>query len=358
MHQTSLPWEQSVSNPTKEKTCGGRMEVVVDFDLVKKVDLATQIVAYTINPIGMLLNGVLIYVIVRGTPQEFKSYSILLFNFAVCDFCSCFSALLAIQKTVFSGFSLTYVFHGTCGRVSPFFCYFLHTFVCHCFAHSQWILMVSFIYRYCLLIKIVPKSTHVSLICFGFYLLTVAIMGPYLLVAGDSRVLRAEMTKAHPEYRFDDVKIWPDLVVSGNESILSPLTAVAIAYMCLSCVPVYTTVIIFRYKTLALLESNVLSMSEATKRIHRQLIKALTLQASIPCFWVAAASLYLLCLFGVIRGSVWIDNVIFRIMECMPTISPLISLYFITPYRRRVRSWIKRDKKTNPSSAARSYTAM
>ncbi|CAI5442356.1 unnamed protein product [Caenorhabditis angaria] len=305
----------------------------------KQVDFIFVIIGYIVNPLGLLFNGILIFLITRKTPRSLKSFSILLLNFALCDFLSSLAGMLALQKTVFSGWSLTYIFHGICGRVSPYFCYFLHTFVCHCFAHSQWILMISFIYRYYILEKICPRPSKVAKICMLAYIPSFLFLGFYMFDVGNPSELKILVYDYHPQYYYNVLDVWGDLVISGNKNVWSIYTLGAIIYMTIPCFPIYAIIIYVRYKTLNILNSSGrILMSETTRQSHRQLMKALTIQAIVPMFWLTAASFYLLLLFQIVKGVI-IENMLFRIMEVMPMITPLISMYFVRPYRLEVKSW-------------------
>ncbi|CAP27361.2 Protein CBR-SRD-3 [Caenorhabditis briggsae] len=88
-------------------------------------------------------------------------------------------------------------------------------------------------------------------------------------------------------------------------------------------------------------------MSKSTRTSHKQLMKALTIQAIVPIFWLTASSLYLLLLFQLVDGAIF-ENVPFRIMECMPMLTPLISLYFVRPYRSVISGWILPDPFIKP----------
>ncbi|CAI2347231.1 unnamed protein product [Caenorhabditis sp. 36 PRJEB53466] len=314
-----------------------------DVELVRyaqKVDHVFIIVGYIINPLGLLFNSILIYLISMKTPKSLRSFSILLMNFALCDFFSSLAGMLALQRTVFSGWSLTYIFHGMCGRVSSYFCYFLHVFVCHCFAHSQWILMISFLYRYYILDQISPDPVKIVRICVTAYIPSILFLLIYLSDVADAEELKMIVFSYHKQYFYHVKQLWGDISIAGNVSVWSVSTFSAIIYMTIPCFPIYVIIIYFRHKTLKILDGRGrMTMSETTRSSHKQLIKALTIQAVVPIFWLTASSFYLLLLFQFV-GGVIIENMIFRIMECMPMCTPLISLYFVRPYRSVITAWI------------------
>ncbi|CCD67736.1 Serpentine receptor class delta-3 [Caenorhabditis elegans] len=325
----------------------------------QKIDHVFKIIGYIVNPLGILFNTLLIILISTKTPKLLQSYSMLHLNFALCDLFSCLAGMLALQKIVFSGWSLTYIFHGACGQISSYFCYFLHVFVCHCLAHSQWILMISFLYRYYILDQISPDTVKIVRICILTYLPSLLFVIVYWSDVANEDALKRIVNSFHPEYIYDSKEIWGDLVIAGNMSCWSAATFSAIVYMTIPCFPIYGVIVFFRHKTLKSLDGRGrITMSETTRSSHKQLIKALTIQAIVPIFWLTASTFYLLALFQVV-GRVIVENMPFRIMECMPMITPLISLYFVRPYRSALTGWFFPTSLLKPviASAMLSSTA-
>ncbi|CAI5440066.1 unnamed protein product [Caenorhabditis angaria] len=123
--------------------------------------------------------------------------------------------------------------------------------------------------------------------------------------------------------------------------------------MCFPCFPIYAIIIYFRRKTLKILNSSTsggIFISQKTRELHKQLIRALTFQAIIPIFWLSAASIYLLLLFRIIEGSFY-ENLPFRIMELMPMTTPIVSIYLVKPYRNIIKNWIvKSEIVSKPNS--------
>ncbi|CAI2337156.1 unnamed protein product [Caenorhabditis sp. 36 PRJEB53466] len=309
---------------------------------------------------GILLNSLLIYIIFKRTPVHMKSYAVLLFNFAIFDLLTCVASLFACQKTVFSGLSLTYIFHGPCKYVAPSLCYFCHCFVCHAMAHSQWILLISFIYRYRILFDEAPSVKKMSLTVIAFYSMSFVVFLFYYLDIGDTNELKKIMSNLHPQNHYDDESIWGDLTVSGNTTILTISSLTAIIYMTFTCVPIYFIIHYFRNKTLSTLASSALNMSPATKASHAKLVLALSIQATIPLIWLLASGIFTLAEFGFISGPIP-ENMTFRLMDCIPASSPVVAFIFIAPYREGLlrlvsKTGIYRRKETRVSSIIEKFS--
>ncbi|CAO4363904.1 unnamed protein product [Caenorhabditis nigoni] len=314
-----------------------RAQLIESLEFTFLMDEVGKHLSEAICGFGIILNLLLIYVICLRTPVHMKSYAVLLFNFAIFDLLTCIASLLACQKTIFSGFSLTYIFHGPCKYVAPWLCYFCHCFVCHAMAHSQWILLISFIYRYRILVDTAPSVKTMSMIVTGFYSMSFIVFLFYYLDMGDTEALKQIMYDLHPDNHYEDVTIWGNLTVSGNTTIFTIPSLTAIIYMTVTCVPIYFSIHWCRNKTLSILASSACSMSETTKASHAKLIlvvnvQALSIQATIPCFWLLASAIFTLAEFGVISGPIP-ENMTFRLMDCIPSSSPLVAFIFIAPYR-------------------------
>ncbi|CAI5448771.1 unnamed protein product [Caenorhabditis angaria] len=160
----------------------------------------------------------------------------------------------------------------------------------------------------------------------------------------DPEYLKNLISTTYPQYFYNDSTIWPNLIISGNQSILTKTTIGAIAYMCIPCFPIYAIIIYSRRKTLDILNSSSagLILSQTARESHKQLMRALTFQAGIPIFWLTAASIFILLLFKKIEGCFY-ENLPFRTMELMPMTTPILSIYLVKPYRIIIQNWIAKD---------------
>ncbi|CAI5441777.1 unnamed protein product [Caenorhabditis angaria] len=292
---------------------------------------------------GIIMNSILIYLILKKTPLSMKSYSVFLFNFAIFDLATCIIAFFACQKTMFCKYSLIYIFHGPCKYISPWFCYFCHVFECHTLAHSQWILLASFIYRYFVVVGKNPGVKNNILLSISLYSMSFVLLITYLLDIEDSKTLWKILTESYEYYHYDDKLIWGDLTISGNLSFYSPFTFGAILYMTIPCFPIYITILYCRHRTLKILSNPSLNISDNTKFAHRKLITALTIQAVIPIFWLTGACFFVLAQYGIISNPIQ-ETMTFRFMDCLPMSSPIFSIVFISPYRQGFVEILKKAK--------------
>ncbi|CAL2031885.1 unnamed protein product [Caenorhabditis brenneri] len=323
--------------------------IVEHLRFVMTLDKLTEYLSAVICLPGAIFNAILIFLILKRTPPQMKSYAVYLLNFAFFDFATCIISFFSCQKVIFSGFSLIYVFHGPCKHISAWFCYFCHSFECHTLAHSQWILFGSFMYRYLVLRGETPSAKDLLRYSAAFYSMSFCFLVFYSFARSDSEELLEVMASLHPEYHYDDKTIWKseysgiletvesqfvylDLVLSGNISVFSPIAFISIMYMTFPCVPIYCAILWFRHNTLSVLNNPNLNLSPVTRGSHQKLIRALTVQAAIPIFWLVASGIFTLAEFGFISGPIP-ENITFRLMDCIPMVSPIATILFIQPYR-------------------------
>ncbi|CAJ0569167.1 unnamed protein product, partial [Mesorhabditis spiculigera] len=98
-------------------------------------------------------------------------------------------------------------------------------------------------------------------------------------------------------------------------------------------------------------------MSPKTKEVHRQLVKALVLQACLPLLDTMAVLCYAVEQFELLHSPI-LEFSVFQIAGLVPVISPYLSLYFVSPYRRFIVSAMHRrligmEQQLEPTSVVK-----
>ncbi|VDO69705.1 unnamed protein product [Heligmosomoides polygyrus] len=119
--------------------------------------------------------------------------------------------------------------------------------------------------------------------------------------------------------------------VTGHTNVFEWKVCTAILHMTLPITPVYIGILLLRRRIVAMLSVN--AMSESTKKIHKQLLRALTYQATLPCVFLMGVLSYAIGQLGVCQHPI-LETLTFFCFGTLPVLSPLMSLYFIGPYRR------------------------
>lgn len=148
--------------------------------------------------------------------------------------------------------------------------------------------------------------------CVLVYIPSVLALFPYTLRNSPTEVVRRIMKEAYPEYSFLDGRIVlppfdlspsdQSVVVGGNATALEWSASLAVIYMVVPCPFVYSVILYYRKKTLDYLDKAASNLSAETKKQHRKMIKALTIQACVPIFYLGGAVQYALGTFHIISG--------------------------------------------------------
>ncbi|KAK5974846.1 hypothetical protein GCK32_004312 [Trichostrongylus colubriformis] len=71
----------------------------------------------------MAANVILIFLVFKRTPKHLATYSILILNFAVCDFIACFASLVIQQRVISDGLALYFISYGPCNFINTLTCF-------------------------------------------------------------------------------------------------------------------------------------------------------------------------------------------------------------------------------------------
>ncbi|ULT86572.1 hypothetical protein L3Y34_006342 [Caenorhabditis briggsae] len=104
----------------------------------------------------------------------------------------------------------------------------------------------------------------------------------------------------------------------------------------LLCIPIYSVMFYCRYRILKMLERPGYMFNTTTTLQIKRLVKALTVQSMIPVFTLFPASLiFLSTQFHVIETTKF-GYIIISLLSLSPTIDPLVTIYYVQPYRKYI----------------------
>ncbi|PAV59936.1 hypothetical protein WR25_17393 [Diploscapter pachys] len=309
---------------------------------------------YTVNTIGISFNVLLIYMCIFKTPQAIRSYSVLILNFAISDFGICITDLFVRPRLIPAGITLASISNGPCKYISRTACYVGYSLMMHFFAHSLWSLLLSFAYRYYILFHPSPSRTTLAIIICIIYIPSFFQWTTFLMAKGDQTKVEARLRNRFPDYDFNNKTI------TGTLNILESWQEMfTILHMTLPVTPVYCAILILRKKIIRELASvaGTAKMSRATKTMHQQLLRALSLQACLPLFFSISVASYTIGQLG-IYNSPALEYLTFSSALLVPAISPLISIYFVRPYRSTIILWYCRFLTTKMCSIVKPPTTV
>ncbi|KAK6027414.1 7TM chemoreceptor [Ostertagia ostertagi] len=331
---------------------------------------------------GLVANGILSFLVLKRTPKQLSTYSVLILNTAICDFVSCAAALFVQQRIIASGFSVFFVSYGPCTFFGTLSCFIgmvesLLTsshinpkspcrcaVMMHCYAHGLWSLVYSFSYRYYVLWHRKPKSSTVIFITILMYMPSLSLFTIYSFANDDETELR---TTVEAKFGYD----MSSECVSGHVNVISWKAFPAFLYSMLPIAPAYVAILVLRRLTILKLV-NEKTISENSRRLQSQLLQvgsythegiikiriglpvnctcyllvsrfstrhqfeiffqALTVQACLPVFFLIAIIMFTTGLLNIYHHPIP-EHLSFVIMGFTPMLTPLTSLYFIRPYR-------------------------
>ncbi|VDO49151.1 unnamed protein product [Haemonchus placei] len=300
----------------------------------------------TTSVVGVAANTFMIFVILKKTPTQLATFSIIFLNTAFCDLLACFTALLVRQRVIPTAVDLCYISNGPCTYFGPSVCFFMNGFMLHLFAHAIWGILFSFAYRYYILNHPPPKQSSVAVVIVLIYLPSFLQLVLYSLSASDSEQVKL-VIEEKLGYNVSSE------CVSGHLNLDWKMDYVN-AHMVLSTPTSFIGVLILRKLITSSVIVGVVNMSENTRRLHSQLIRVLTIQACLPMFFILGAIGYLLGQADICHHPLLESSFIF-VAEPIPALNPFVLLYSIGPYRLWVqgalrdfrRSLFSKQNKTN-----------
>ncbi|KAK6050342.1 7TM chemoreceptor [Cooperia oncophora] len=227
------------------------------------------------------------------------------------------------KKIIPGGGGLFYFSQGPCKIYGPLVCFILYSFMLHCYSHTFWSLLFSFAYRYYVLGNPTPKTRTVVLLLILVYMPSFFQFITFSFASDDVDEVKTAMAKI---FDYD----MSSECVSGHVSIFKWRTLYTNLYMTLPIIPMYIAILILRRLTIAKLHVDT-ALSDKTKHLHGQLLKALTLQACLPIFFVLAAATYAIGQLDIYHHPA-LQYSTFILLDGLPMLSPAISIYFIRPY--------------------------
>ncbi|CAB03132.1 Serpentine receptor class delta-19 [Caenorhabditis elegans] len=292
--------------------------------------------------LGCYLNLLLTYLAIFRSPKAIKSYATLIINFAATDFVECALDLFIQTRLVAvpGEAKLVYIFNGPCKYTGSLSCKVGLSFLLHCLTHSVWSLLISFGYRFYILHN--PALSRLTLLK-----ITIMFYIPSLVQALTYWTLFVPREKILPLakqwFPYYDLETETG-VLTGVIDLTNFVAVYAVAHICLPFFPVYITIFVLRQKIMKYLGGQSQMMSQDTKAAHTQLLRALTTQAIIPMFLGIAVLLYFSSQSGLLKSPI-LEYSIFSVAILMPALSPITYLYFVRPYRQKVKRIIRHPFK-------------
>ncbi|CAD6198874.1 unnamed protein product [Caenorhabditis auriculariae] len=283
----------------------------------------------------MMMRRMLGVTLMDRIPNSRLHEMILLFNVAMTDLISSAALGAVMSRVLVIGDNLAYIFHGPVKYFGNNFSFLVHTIMLHGLIHCVTLTIISFGYRLFVLRHSSPSSRNVWLIIllgdFPSFLMFVTFM---CSLETDNTLIET----LKKERNDIDWNVVTHVFLTSVYAI--PLGSCSFYLFIVMTVGCFS-VIIIRRKANSILQSADNSLSATTKRFHKALMKALAVQASLPfLMYIADLNFCYLCLFQVHSSP--LENSVLMLSMVPPALSPIMSIYYIRPYRVGLQEWTKK----------------
>ncbi|KAI1711594.1 serpentine type 7TM GPCR chemoreceptor srd domain-containing protein [Ditylenchus destructor] len=314
--------------------------------------------------LGLCLNALLIYLVLRRSAKEMKVYSRILFQTCFIDlYMITVIALVQPIYVVYNGFNTMIADGPSKDFPHPYNFFFMMAWFWGLF-FSILSNCVPFVYRYFLLCEL--KQMSLKLYAFLLFLLAFLVL---IFVAGftwaafPGEAEMGVMREAHESYaKYMNIDPGSDefsiILIMRTDSIRWLLSCAYILTVQTVC---YTIIIYcgFKIKEFVKRSTESCGRQNAANDVNRQLSFILMLQTSLP---VAEATFVLVCMITSMLPNKYVYFIGFGTMPMhwIPALNPLITIVVVKPYRHFCTPWIKRkvDAKTDQTPNGTPLTHM
>ncbi|KAL6741015.1 hypothetical protein Aduo_014313 [Ancylostoma duodenale] len=281
---------------------------------------------------GCIANALLLYLIIYRSPKHLSPYRILLGNTALTQLLLATVIVTIAPRVITEGFSIANIYLGPSQFLGPWCSYMLYITMLHLALNSFMSLMISMIYR-CIVLWVSTISAYGAvLMCLAGYVL------PFSMLPSCVNMEYSANTTTAAEVTHYMVPHMDKYSVIVTASILQPCILWTMFCCSILLIPIYATMYFCRWKILTFLERASVVQSTSTRINTKRLVKALTIQSLVPTLSIFPPAIaYLLIQFGIL-GPQLFSYFIAPCLSIGPLIDPMITIYYVSPYRHFVFS--------------------
>ncbi|CAI5450618.1 unnamed protein product [Caenorhabditis angaria] len=247
-----------------------------------------------------------------------------------------------MQRLIVCGEGICYISIGPCSLHSARFCFIVFVITLHFYTHSIWLLLISFSYRYYVIVKSEPAMWKTQLVICLLYIPSVFQITNVYTQNVPEDVAKSMILEYFPSYDLSE------LTVTAVSSVWDFTVLYVTVHIVGVSIPIAITIVILRNRIIAKLNDTGRATSERSKKLQLQLLRALTFQACIPVFYLWGGVCFMSQQLNLINNALP-QYVMFCCFILVPILNPMSSFIFITPYRNFFVSSLKR-KVTSSSS--------
>ncbi|KAF8387316.1 hypothetical protein PRIPAC_76458 [Pristionchus pacificus] len=279
---------------------------------------------------GFSTGVILLVAIVNATPPAVKNYSVLLLWGAFNDLVSISADLMMLERITILLPTFVYFPSGPCIVISLELCNFCNTLFCNIIAQSVIIQCVSFWYRLRILSKYPPGTIALHLLvllCISPNIAHLVFFNNVKRESFGSPVLLKAVETLYPQHN------WTGVYMYGLTNFFEPKQMLSYFYFFTMLPALFLFLVVTRYRVVRKLNETK-SMSERTYRTHRIFLKILTIHAILPLSIIVGIAALILIILGFVHPA--LEELIYIVGSFPPMAMPVITIYFMKPYREMI----------------------
>ncbi|KAL6741016.1 hypothetical protein Aduo_014314 [Ancylostoma duodenale] len=283
---------------------------------------------------GFIGNALLLYLIIYKSPKHLSPYRIFLGNTAITQLLLAAIIVTIAPRVITKGFYIANIYLGPSQFLGPWCSYMLYITMSHLSVNSFMSLMISMIYR-CIVMRLRVSTISTCgavLMCLAGYVLLFSTLPTCVNMQYTTNTTKAaEVT----HYVVPDMDKNAVIVTVG---VVQPCILWTMFCCSILLFPIYATMYFCRWKILTFIERASVMQSSSTRINTKRLVKALTLQSLVPSLSLLPAVIaFFLIQFGILKPQLF-SYFIAPCLSIGPLIDPIITIYYVPPYRHFIFS--------------------
>ncbi|CAI5451253.1 unnamed protein product [Caenorhabditis angaria] len=282
----------------------------------------------------------LLYLIIFHSPKALQSIRLILINTSIVQIILCTVCCFSQYRMITTQVPVVLRSYGYCRHYPAHICFILYEVLQTTSFTGGMSIVITFYFKY-RIIKMTFLTTSHMLKSFALFHIPVmiSILSETYMVFDQS--LPSEIVQ---EYQVKNVG-YTDYIEIGVLKLKSIPSAINFIIISGSVFVLPPLSLYFRNQIMKHINSRI---SSKRQQISQRFLSGLTIQAILPIlFYVPLFSLYLYCI--ITKEEVLFQQYMMTVISSLPAlIDPILAIFFITPYRNRITSWIK--KKPNDDS--------
>ncbi|CAP28597.1 Protein CBR-SRD-32 [Caenorhabditis briggsae] len=286
--------------------------------------------ASVVSTLGVLFNAFLLFLIFFKSPPCLTPYTVFLANTSITQLLYSICFLLTVPRVISINLRIVNIYLGFSQFLGHWWSYMIFVTMLHFAVNSFLSIMLSMVFRAISLKTLRFPTSGAFTMCILAYLI------PFSMVVSIRDIEITSNFTINSNYTLWQLENLDKYRTVVGTSVAQLSTLWVACCVSLLCIPIYSVMFYCRYRILKMLERPGYMFNTTTTLQIKRLVKALTVQSMIPVFTLFPASLiFLSTQFHVIETTKF-GYIIISLLSLSPTIDPLVTIYYVQPYRKYI----------------------